>query len=455
MAGGIWTSQNKELPGVYINVKSSGNIAANIGTRGIVAICEPLSWGPTNVIQEYIPGEDSTPYIGYPLTADQARFIREMTKGSDVTAGPVKILLYRPQGTSGVKATATIGQLTATALYEGVRGNDITIVISEQADAEGSYEVQTVVDGTVVNSQVVSDLGDLVANDWVTFSGTGTTIQETAGDPLSDGVDPSVAAADYATFLTALEPYQFDVLVYDGTDSTTIQAIASFVERLSNNVGQKCQAVMSGETAGNSNSEFVIAVKNGVILDDGTTLTAQQATWWVGGCEAGAQYNQSLTYVQYPNAIKANPKLTSNEMAAAKAAGYIAFLDEFNRIKVCSDVNTLTTYTPDKGKEFAKNRVMRVIMQFCNDCYEYFSNSFIGKVDNNDAGRNLLKGWIVGYFNEMQANNGVQNFSADDVEVLPGNDVDSVLINVTIQPVDSIEKIYVNLTVSVNVETAA
>lgn len=455
MAGGIWTSQNKKLPGVYINVKSAGNITANIGTRGIVAICEPMSWGPTNVIQEYIPGEDSTPYIGYPLTADQARFIREMTKGSDVTAGPMKILLYRPQGTSGVKATATIGQLTVTALYEGARGNDISIVISEDADSTGNHHVETVVDGTVVDSQTITDLSQLVANAWVTFSGTGTTIEETAGDSLSTGADPAVAATDYATFLTNIEPYQFDILVYDGTDSTTIQAIASFVERVSNNIGQKCQAVMAGESAVNSNSEFVIAVMNGVILDDGIQLTAQQATWWVGGCEAGAQYNESLTYAQYPNAVEANPKLTAAQMEEAVENGYIAFLDEFDSIKVCTDINTLTTFTPDKGKEFSKNRVMRVLMQFCNDCYEYFSTSFIGKVDNNDAGRNLLKGWIVGYFNEMQANNGVQNFSADDVEVLPGNDVDSVLVNVAIQPVDAIEKIYVSVTVSVNTETAA
>ena len=455
MAGGIWTSQNKKLPGVYINVKSAGNITANIGTRGIVAICEPMSWGPANVVQEYVPGEDPTPYIGYPLTADQARFIREMTKGSDVTAGPIRILLYRPAGTGGVKATATIGQLTVTALYEGVRGNDISIVISEDVDSASSYHVETVVDGTVVDSQTITDLSQLVANSWVTFSGTGTTIEETAGDSLSTGEDPAVAATDYATFLTNIEPYQFDILVYDGTDSTTIQAIASFVERVSNNIGQKCQAVMAGENAANSNSEFVIAVMNGVILDDGTQLTAQQATWWVGGCEAGAQYNESLTYAQYPNAVEANPKLTASQMEEAVENGYIAFLDEFDSIKVCTDINTLTTFTPDKGKEFSKNRVMRVLMQFCNDCYEYFSTSFIGKVDNNDAGRNLLKGWIVGYFNEMQANNGVQNFSADDVEVLPGNDVDSVLVNVAITPVDSIEKVYVSVTVSVNTETAA
>ena len=315
---------------------------------------------------------------------------------------------------------------------------------------EGTYDVSTVIDGSIVDEQSVTDLSQLAANDWVTFSGTGTTITEDAGKALSGGTDPTVSATDYSNFLTAIEPYQFDILVYDGTDTTVIQAIAQFVERISNNVGQKCQAVMAGETAANSNSEFVIAVNNGVKLDDGTALTAQQATWWVGGAEAGASYYQSLTYAQYPNAVEANPKLTDTQAAEAIQAGYLCFIDTFGTVKVCTDINSLTTFTVDKGQEFSKNRVMRVLMQFCNDVYEYFSNYFIGKVDNNDAGRNLLKGWIVGYLNDMQANNGIQNFDAEDVSVEPGNSIDAVLVNVGIQPVDSIEKIYMAVTVSVN-----
>jgi hypothetical protein len=98
---------------------------------------------------------------------------------------------------------------------------------------------------------------------------------------------------------------------------------------------------------------------------------------------------------------------------------------------------------------------MRVIMQLCNDIYEHFSGYFIGKVDNNDAGRNLLRGWIVGYGNEMMANNGIQNFVAEDVEVLPGAEIDSVLININIQPVDAIERIYVSVTVTANGTTVA
>jgi hypothetical protein len=92
---------------------------------------------------------------------------------------------------------------------------------------------------------------------------------------------------------------------------------------------------------------------------------------------------------------------------------------------------------------------MRTLNQICNDFYEHISNYFIGKVDNNASGRNLMKGWCVGYLNEMQANNGIQNFTSQDIEVLPGSDIDAVVINVGIQPVDSVEKIYTTITVSV------
>lgn len=447
MAGGIFTSQNKVLPGVYINTQSSGNVTANIGTKGVVAICEPLSWGPTGVVSVYIPGDDPTPLIGKDITSTDALFLREMTKGSDVTAGPIKILLYRPTGASGVKATATIGALTATAKYVGTRGNDITIIISADPDVSGNYIIETSIDGRIADTQNVANLTNLVSNDWVDFTGSGTTITTTAGTALTTGANPTVSSSDYATFLTALEPYTFDIVCYDGADGTVRTAMASFVERISNDLGKKCQCVFSGGTA--VNSEWVINVNNGVKLTDGTTITAAQATWWVAGAEAGAQYNQSLTYAQYPGAAEANPKLTNAQLEAAVAAGDLVFSDEFDIVKVCTDINTLTTYTPTKGKEFRKNRLMRTINQICNDFYEHFSNYFIGKVDNNDSGRNLMKGWCVGYLNEMQANNGIQNFTSQDIEVLQGNEIDSVVINLYIQPVDSVEKIYVTVTVSV------
>ena len=134
MAGGTWTSQNKVLPGVYINVSSQGSVTPAITSRGVVAMAEPLSWGPTGVISEYLPGQDPTPLIGYPLSAPQALFLNEIFRGSNRTAPPVTLYLYRPEGSNGKKATATSGELTATALYMGVRGNDISIIVSQEPD---------------------------------------------------------------------------------------------------------------------------------------------------------------------------------------------------------------------------------------------------------------------------------------------------------------------------------
>lgn len=448
MAGGFWTSQNKILPGVYINTKSAGNVSAAIGSRGIVAICEGLDWGETGVIKSITPGESLYPFIGYDVTNAKALFLREMMKGSDVSDPPVQILLYRPTGTNGAKATASIGSdLTVTAKYVGIRGNDISVMISASADVADAFEVDTIVDGSVVDSQTVAAASDLVANAWVEFSGEALTA--TAGTALTGGVNPTVAAADHSAFLTALEPYFCDIVVYDGTDATVAAAYAAFVKRMSERVGYKMQCVLAG--TGN-NSEWTIQIANGVTLSDGTALTAGQAAWWVGGAEAGARYNQSLTYAQYPGAMAANPKMSDAQLEAAVQAGQLAFTDTFGVVRIVTDINSLATYTVDKGEEYHKNRVMRVLDQFCNDVYRYFSLNFIGKVDNNDAGRSLLRGWIVGYLQEMQANNGIQNFTADDVTVEQGQTLDAVVINVVLQPVDSVEKIYMTVTVSVAVQ---
>lgn len=450
MAGGTWVSQNKVLPGVYINVKSQPNVSPNVGEKGVVAIAKALSWGAPGVVMEIIPGEDVTPYIGYDIGSSQAQFLREMMRGTDVTAGPSKILLFRYTGTSGVKASAVIDDLTATAKYTGTRGNDITIISTADPDTPTDFTVETVVGGLVVDTQVGATVGDLVSNDWVDFSGTETdALTATAGTALTGGVDPTTSSSDDAAFLTAIEPYTFDIIAYDGSTGTVKDAYVAFTKRMNEDVGRKCQCVLGGATG--YNSKYVIASNNGVKLADGSTLTAQNLVWWLAGAEAGALYYQSLTYAQYPTAVAANPKLTDAQVEAAIAAGQIAMIDDFGIVRIVTDIDQKTSVTPAEGAEFKKNRVMRVIMAFCNDVYKNFSNNYIGKVDNNESGRNLLRAWIIGYLNEMMANNGIQNFTADDVEVLPGDSIDAVLINVAIQPVDAIEKIYISVTVDANI----
>lgn len=445
MAGGTWTSQNKVRPGVYIRFTSSRGLGITVGERGTVTICEPMSWGPVGQVMTVEAGADMTPFCGYDITAPQAQFLNEIFKGSNRTPAPNTLLLYRPTATGSAQATATTGVLTATALYPGVRGNDITIVITEVVDEEGTFTVSTVVDGNIVDEQTGANVSDLVANDWVTWSGTGA-LTATVGTPLTGGADGTVQSSAYSAYLTAIEPYKFDIMIYDGSDSTVQDAMVAFIKRLADENGQYSQLVASGLT--NPDSRYVIDLESGVTLSSGVELTAQQATWWLGGAEAGARYNQSLTYASYPGAIACTPVMTNSQYIAAINAGQIVFFADDNEVRIETDINSLTTFTPDITNVYRKNRVMRLCNTIANDIYKQFSQNFIGVVNNNEQGRAIFQAAIVGYLLDIQGNQGIQNFSAEDVEVLPGTDIDAIIVNVVLQAVDSVEKIYMTLEIN-------
>lgn len=445
MAGGTWTTQNKVRPGVYIRFTTNRALGLTVGERGVVTICEPMSWGPVGEVMTVANGDDMTPYTGYDITNEKNRFLREIFRGTNRTSPPTTLYLYRPTATSSAKATVTTGTLTATAKYPGVRGNDITIVVTEDVDNEGSFFVSTVVDGEIQDQQSAETVADLVPNDWVDWSGTGA-LTATVGAPLTSGADGTVAASAYSDYLEAIEPYKFDVIIYDGSDSTVQDSMVGFVNRLADENGQYTQLVAANLTA--PDSRFVINVMSGVTLADGTTLTPQQVTWWAGGATAGAQFNESLTYATYPTAVAVSPLLTNNQIISALQSGQFILVADFDEVHVEQDIDSLTTYTTDIGVVYKKNRIIRLCNTIANDIYKQFSQNYIGVVNNNEAGRARFKTAIVGYLLQIQDAEGIQNFDPEDVEVLPGIDIDAIVVNVAFYAVDAVEKVYMTIEVS-------
>ena len=115
MAGGTWASQNKVRPGVYIRFASDRGLGLTVSDRGVVAIAEAMSWGPVETVQEIEAGANMTPYTGYDITNPKNRFLNEIFKGTNRTAAPNKLLLYRLGATGQKQASAEVSPLTATA----------------------------------------------------------------------------------------------------------------------------------------------------------------------------------------------------------------------------------------------------------------------------------------------------------------------------------------------------
>ncbi len=439
MTGGTWTAQNKVRPGVYINFNSTPQPLGVAGERGVVTMPLVLSWGQPKEIVTLEAGENTLSKLGYVVSAAELQLVRESLKRAKT------LLLYRVN--TGVKASATVGELVATARYGGIRGNDISIIVEANADDEALFDVKTVVAGTVQDVQTVSDIAGLNDNGWVSWNASGA-LEETAGAPLTGGSNGTATVQDYMDYLSAVETQQFNAMALPSDDTDLKGVFASFIRTLRDVEGRKATLVLAGYPQGDY--EGIISVKNGVVLENGTKLGAVEAVAWTAGAAAGAGTNESLTYAAYDGAVDANPRYTNTQTIAALQNGEFVFTQDKGRAVVEQDINSFTSFTPEKGRHFGKNRVVRVLDAINNDFAEVFSSFYIGKVANDADGRNLLRNECVNYLTGLQNIGAIQNFDSDtDIAVLPiQGQGDGVLVELSVQPVDAIEKIYI--TVEVN-----
>ena len=170
--------------------------------------------------------------------------------------------LYAYKLTSGgTKASNTF----AEALYSGVRGNDVKIVIQKNADNEKLFDVKTVLDSDIVDEQTVEKAAELVANDFVKFK-TSATLAVTAATPLAGGTNGTVNGTAYQKYLDKIESYTYNTMGVVVTDDTTRGLFNSFVKRLRDEMGIKFQLVLYQYAS--ADYYGTISVKNRV-LDDG------------------------------------------------------------------------------------------------------------------------------------------------------------------------------------------
>lgn len=436
LGGGTFTAMNKTLPGAYINFVSTGS-NVTLGERGTAVLALPLSWGAEGSFITIESGEftaKAQQLLGYDATAAELLAVRECMKRAKT------LLLWRADN-GGAKATANIGGVTVTAKFSGTRGNDISVGV--YANTDGSFEVATFLDGIKVDAQTVGNAAELVANDFVTFSGEGD-ISSAAGTALSGGTNGTVTGASYTAFLAAAEKETFSCIGYAGSDNEVKAVFAAFTKRLRDEDGKKIVCVLADYAA---DYEGVISVKNGVVLDTGVTVPKETAVAWVVGASASAEINESLTNTAYDGAVDVDTKYSKGEFEAALKAGEFVFYSDSGKARVLSDVNTLTTFTPVKNSDFSGNRFIRTIDGWANDIAALFSASYLGSVTNSDTGRALFKADIVKLGGQYEELDAISDFSADDITVEQGNGKRDVVVNVAIKPNDSMEKLYMKVTV--------
>lgn len=451
-AGGTWTVQNKQRPGAYINFVSVPKPVGTIGDRGVMTACLPMTWGPAGqLITLY--GEDLLNGKSLAKVGCTAFDTDESLPYRLALAGSYKALLFRAD-TGGTKATNVIsmGVLTANAKYAGSTGNGISVVITADRPQEGQYTVDILFKLVQQESFVVSELADFndIESDWVDFivstSPSSTEIPVTTGAVLSGGTNGTVTGeTTYPAYFSAVDGEQWQCMAINTSEAVGAQ-VTEFIKLLRDTRGKKVQAVVYNYPE--ADYEGIISVDQGFKTAQ-DSVTVDLFPLYVASITAGANVNESNTARVVQDALSIiNPIAEEDIEDALKAGKFLLSYRQDGAVCVEKDINSLHTFTVDKGYAFSKNRVVRCLDEIGNTTALVFNRNYCGKVDNNDVGRNLYKTELISMMDQLQGIGAVQNFEGtSDITVLPGNDVDSVVVDLLVQPVDSMEKLYMTVNV--------
>ncbi len=454
LGGGTFLTQNKILPGAYINFVSVASASATLSDRGTATIPLELDWGPENKVVTVDRGDfqkNSQRIFGYAYTADELRPVREIFLHA-------RLVHFFRLNAGGKKAANTY----ATAKYPGIRGNALRIVIeaNEKSQEEAKlYDVSTFLGTVLVDIQKgISSMKQLKPNDYVDFIGS-ASLELTASTPLIGGTNGAVENAAYQTYLDRMESYTFNAMGCMTTNSTITGLFVSFCKRMRDEVGKKFQVVLFRTLA---DYEGVVSVKNGIAQShdvpatvgkaviDHTTLGDGEANTpalipWVTGVVAGTAVNKSATNVDYDGEYAVDTEYTQAQLEAGITEGSFMFHLVDENVVVLEDTNTFVSVTDEKSRDFSSNQTIRVLDQIANDIAVLFGKKYVGKVPNDASGRISLWNDIVKHHQELQTIRAIEGFLPDHVTVAQGDTKKAVMVTDHVTPVNAMAQLYMTV----------
>ena len=348
----------------------------------------------------------------------------EATEGLALTSGA--------DGTDGVKAS----NIYSKAKYSGAFGNDLTVIIAEDTNNAGKFTVKTSLNGTVVDTQNnIETISDLENNAYLEWEESEIALSLNAGTPLTGGTNGTVTGQSYQDLLDTAENYSFNILAYDGTDTTTKALFKAFTQRMREEIGANFQTVLYNYSA---DYEGIINVKN-----------SSDLVPWVAGAEAGCAVNASIENMTYDGEKTVSANYTQTQLIMSMESGELVFHKVEDDYKVLKDINSLTTFTTLKGKKFGENTTIRVNDQIGNDVAVMFNNQIMGKVQNDSEGRLYVWDKINDIMQALATQRAISNYDSSDLRVFE-IDGDSSAIGAEIKytPLNILNKLYLTCIVA-------
>ncbi|HHI5792493.1 TPA: phage tail sheath family protein [Clostridioides difficile] len=434
LGGGTFVTQNKVLPGAYINFISAKRATSSLSDRGIVAMPLELDWGIDEEVFQ-VTSDDfekySTKFFGYDYTHEKLKGLRDLFK--NIRLG------YFYKLNKGVKASCTI----ATAKFSGARGNDLKVIVTTNIDDNTKFDVVTLLDNKKVGTQIAKVITDLQDNDYITWK-KDATLEASAGLVFTGGANgEAVTGAEYQAFLDKIESYSFNALGCLATTTEIKSLFVEFTKRMRDKVGAKFQTVLYKKS--DADYEGVVSIENKIKDKD---LVESSLIYWVTGAIAGCDINKSNTNKTYDGEFDVDVNYTQIQLEEALKTGKFIFHKVGDEVHVLEDINTFVSFADEKNDDFSSNQSVRVLDQIANDIATLFNTRYLGKVPNDAAGRISFWNDVVKHHKELENIRAIEDFKTEDVLVELGNDKKTVIVSDAVKVINAMSKLYMTVSVS-------
>ena len=429
LGGGTFVTQNKTIPGAYINFVTTATGATVFGERGVVALGDSFNWGSNNIFE--VTAEDfyknSMALFGYDALDGKMIGIRDVFKNAK------KIYVGRINGNNAKKASCSFGE----AKYTGTRGNDIRIAVYSDPDDSSYKNVYTYVGTTIVDTQRVKSMVELRNNNFVVWK-SDATLTNTASMPMTGGTNGATTGQAVQSFLDDISGYSFNALTVISDNESINQLVAEYTKRMRDTIGKKFQSIVHN----------YFADYEGVINIDPYAVSEEDylVAYWVAGAVAGCEINESLTNKVYDGEIEIDSFYTQSQLENKIKSGEFVFHRVGDKIRVLMDINSFVSVTTEKGKMFQNNQTVRICDQIASDVAVLFEEYYMGKVPNDTSGRNSLWSDLVKYHEKLVNIRALDEFDEEAISVEMGESKNSVVIYEKICPVNSMEQLYMKVT---------
>ena len=205
-------------------------------------------------------------------------------------------------------------------------------------------------------------------------------------------------AADYTAALKTLKSRTWNYLTIPSLTTEQTAPVVAWIKQARDSDHKTYKAVLANTTA---DHEGIINLTTGSIATDlapSDTCTAAEYCSRIAGVLAGLPLSRSSTYYELTDITSA---AVPDDPDARIDKGELVIIDDNGTYKIGRGVNSLTSYTEDKGKDMAKIKIVEGVDLYRDDISATFAQQYVGKVVNNYDHKQALVAAIDNYHTQL------------------------------------------------------